>query len=141
MVTILTRAAAAAGAADSTGPLAPKAAAGVPDVTFGSRPDPSGDGTVWAKDRSGEVVAEAHWQSDPGGDTYPKGDTLYVSDYLADGIGARGEASVGIRISTGGAGDRVHRTKDVAEGTRLYINLCMTNSTGAVCSPGLAVHA
>ncbi|MEU9989440.1 hypothetical protein AB0E10_22120 [Streptomyces sp. NPDC048045] len=52
-----------------------------------------------------------------------------------------GEPGNGIKISTSGAGDRVHRTKDVAEGTGLSINLCMTNSTGAVCSPVLAVHA
>ncbi|MFF7753489.1 hypothetical protein ACFZCP_30630 [Streptomyces sp. NPDC007971] len=57
------------------------------------------------------------------------------------GAGVRGEPGNGIKISTSGAGDRVHRTKDVAEGTGLSINLCMTNSTGAVCSPVLAVHA
>ncbi|MFJ9818151.1 hypothetical protein ACIRU3_23375 [Streptomyces sp. NPDC101151] len=127
--------------ADSTGPVAPKAAAGLPDVTFGSRDEQLGDGTVWAKDRSGEVVAEAHWQADPGGDVYPKGDTLYVSDYLADGLDPRGEASIGIKISPSGAGDRVRQTKDIAEGTKLYINLCVSNSAGTLCSPGLTVHA
>ncbi len=126
----------------SNRPLAPKAAAGVPDVTFISRPDSSGDGTIWAKDRHGNFVGEAHWQSDPAdGGLYTKGDTLYVSDFTADGLGARGEASIGIKISTSGSGQRVQRTKDVAEGTKLYINLCMTNSSGAVCSAGLTVYA
>ncbi len=156
MTTILTRTAAAAGAAiitaavfaspaaaDSTAPLAPKAAAaGVPTVSFTSRADMSGDGTIWAKDRYGNVIAEAHWQADPGGSTlYHKGDTLYVSDFSADGLGARGEASVGIKISTRGQGDRVQQTKDVAEGSKLYINLCVTWSGGAWCSSGLNVHA
>lgn len=154
MASILARTAAAAGAAlitaalftspaaaDSTTPRAPEVAAALPDVTFGSRADQLGDGTIWAKDRHGNVVAEAHWQADPGGDMYPRGDTLYVSDFMADGLGSRGEASVGIKISTSGSGDRVQRTKDVAEGTRLHINLCMTNSSGALCSPGLTVKA
>ncbi|MEU8825062.1 hypothetical protein [Streptomyces sp. NPDC048636] len=154
MTSILARTAAAAGAAivgaaiftspavaDSSRPLAPNGEAALPQVTFGSRADQLGDGTVWAKDRHGNVVAEAHWQADPGGNMYPKGDTLYVSDFMADGLGSRGEASVGIKISTSGSGDRVQKTKDVAEGRKLYINLCMTNSSGSLCSPGLTVRA
>ncbi|MFF3460139.1 hypothetical protein ACFYXH_38760 [Streptomyces sp. NPDC002730] len=128
-------------AADSTTPLTPKAAAGLPNVTFGSRADQLGEGTIWAKDRYGNVVAEAHWQADPGGTQYPKGDTLYVSDFMADGLDPRGEASIGIKISPSGSGDRVQQTKNVAEGTKLHINLCMSNSSGTLCSPGLAVKA
>ncbi|WP_431042855.1 hypothetical protein ACQUSR_13765 [Streptomyces sp. P1-3] len=154
MASILARTAAAAGAAivtaaifaspaaaDSTTPVAPKAAAGTPDVTFGSRADQLGDGTIWAKDRHGNVVAEVHWQADPGGDMYPKGDTLYVYDFAADGFGARGEASIGIKISASGNGDGAKQTKDVAEGKKLYINLCVTSSSGNLCSPGLNVKA
>ncbi|WP_432036662.1 hypothetical protein [Streptomyces cucumeris] len=160
MASILARTAAAAGAgavftalfispafADNHAPVTPDhhrpvvSAAAAPNVSFGSRADAGGDGTVWAKDRHGNVIAEAHWQADPGGTMYPKGDTLYVSDFAADGLGARGEASVGIKISTSGSGDRVQRTKNVAEGKKLYINLCMTSSSGNVCSPGLTVRA
>ncbi|QKV96245.1 hypothetical protein HUT19_34730 [Streptomyces sp. NA02950] len=101
---------------------------------------PRSDGAVWANDRHGNVVAEAHRQADRG-NKYPRGDTLYVSDFMADGLGSRGEASVGIEISTSGSGDRGGRTKDVAEGTRLCTNLCVTNSSGALCSPGLTVKA
>ncbi|MFE0252443.1 hypothetical protein [Streptomyces sp. NPDC059010] len=127
--------------ADSNRPLAPKAAAGIPDVTFGSRAEQLGDGTIWAKNRYGDVIAEAHWQADPGGTMYPKGDTLYVSDFMSDGLDPRGEASIGIKISPSGMGDRVQKTKDVREGTRLSINLCISNSSTTLCSPGLGVNA
>ncbi|MGW3205358.1 hypothetical protein [Streptomyces sp. NPDC001135] len=68
MISILTRTAAAAGAAlvtaavlaapaaaDSDRPLAARAAAGIPDVTFGSRYGGSGDGTIRAKDLPDET--------------------------------------------------------------------------------------
>ncbi|WP_431776224.1 hypothetical protein [Streptomyces cucumeris] len=160
MASILARTAAAAGAgavftalftspafADNHAPVTPDhhrpvaSAAAAPNVSFGSRADIGGDGTVWAKDRNGNIVAEAHWQADPGGTTYPQGDTLYVSDFMGDGLGARGEASVGIKISPSGSGDRVQRTKNVAEGKRLSIKLCMTSSSGTRCSSSLGVRA
>ncbi|MEU9010447.1 hypothetical protein AB0D12_11785 [Streptomyces sp. NPDC048479] len=111
-------------------------------ITWGSRGDIGGDGTVWAKE-NGEVIAEAHWQADPGGTANPKGDTLCASDYSGDGRSVRAEVSIPTTVSTKGLTAPAKRcvTKDVAEGKSLHINLCLVSSSGTICSPGLAVKA
>ncbi|GAA3740063.1 hypothetical protein HDA32_002684 [Spinactinospora alkalitolerans] len=99
---------------------------------------------------SGSDAGVVLWNADPGSNNgWPKGDTLYARDSLSDGYAVEGRVYYDgggflLYAATSGhtAPYTASKTKNIAEGTRLLLRVCVLQGSSKIaCSPYYSAHA